>query len=52
MEEMRIAKAEDEKRGTSSYAECFSTKNRILWRTMIGVLIQVGQQLTGVSNRR
>lgn len=40
---------EDEERGQVSYAECFSPKDRILWRTMIGVFVQIGQQITGIN---
>lgn len=48
MEDIRYAKEQDDKRGEAKYSECFSMKDRILWRTMIGVLIQVAQQ--GESN--
>jgi SP family sugar:H+ symporter-like MFS transporter len=44
LDEVRIKKEEDEKRGHPKYTEVFSTKDRILWRTMIGILVQVGQQ--------
>lgn len=44
LDEVRIKKEEDEKRGQPKYTEVFSTKDRILWRTMIGILVQVGQQ--------
>lgn len=39
----------DEERGQVSYAECFSPKDRILWRTMIGLFVQIGQQITGIN---
>lgn len=50
--EMEIIKqktAEDLARGNPTWAECFSTRDRILWRVMIGVMVQVGQQLTGIN---
>lgn len=49
MDEVRAAAAKDKERGQASYAECFSPKDRILWRTMIGVLVQIGQQVTGIN---
>ncbi|KAL7422677.1 hypothetical protein Q5752_001968 [Cryptotrichosporon argae] len=49
MDEVRMKTEEDEKRGNPSYIECFSMKDRILWRTMIGILVQIGQQITGVN---
>ncbi|WVR08832.1 hypothetical protein IAU60_005890 [Kwoniella sp. DSM 27419] len=49
MEEVREATIKDQEIGDASYLECFSTKDRILWRTMIGVLVQVGQQITGIN---
>ncbi|WVQ81832.1 hypothetical protein IAT38_003959 [Cryptococcus sp. DSM 104549] len=49
MEEVREATAREEERGQASYAECFSPKDRILWRTMIGVCVQIGQQITGIN---
>ncbi len=44
MDEVRMAAEKDRERGQASYAECFSTQDRIAWRTMIGILVQVGQQ--------
>ena len=44
LEEVRSAAAVDRERGQASYRECFSTKDRIAWRTTIGILVQVGQQ--------
>jgi SP family sugar:H+ symporter-like MFS transporter len=44
MDEVRIAKEKDDARGEASYLEVFSTKDRILWRTMIGICVQIGQQ--------
>ena len=29
---------------SSQYRECFSSRDRIRWRTMIGILVQIGQQ--------
>ncbi|WVQ72697.1 hypothetical protein IAR50_002257 [Cryptococcus sp. DSM 104548] len=49
MEDVRAATVRDQERGDAHYAECFSPKDRILWRTMIGLLIQAGQQLTGIN---
>lgn len=49
MEEVREATIKDQERGQASYVECFSTKDRILWRTMIGICVQIGQQITGVN---
>ncbi|XAO26012.1 hypothetical protein I312_104845 [Cryptococcus bacillisporus CA1280] len=49
MEEVREATIKDHERGQASYVECFSTKDRILWRTMIGICVQIGQQITGVN---
>ncbi|ORY29639.1 putative hexose transport-related protein [Naematelia encephala] len=39
----------DQEHGDARYAECFSMKDRILWRTMIGILVQIGQQITGIN---
>lgn len=49
IEEIRVATAKDQERGQARYAECFSAKDRILWRTMIGILVQIGQQITGIN---
>ncbi|KAK8843946.1 hypothetical protein IAR55_006738 [Kwoniella newhampshirensis] len=49
MEEVRAATIKDQERGNARYAECFSPKDRILWRTMIGILVQIGQQVTGIN---
>ncbi|WVO14431.1 hypothetical protein L204_102064 [Cryptococcus depauperatus] len=49
MEEVREATINDQERGQAHYAECFSPKDRILWRTMIGVFVQIGQQITGIN---
>ncbi|WWD21400.1 hypothetical protein CI109_105885 [Kwoniella shandongensis] len=49
MEEVRAATIKDQERGAAHYSECFSPKDRILWRTMIGVCVQIGQQITGVN---
>lgn len=39
----------DHEMGQVSYAECFSPKDRILYRTMIGIFVQIGQQITGIN---
>ncbi|KAL1407813.1 hypothetical protein Q8F55_007248 [Vanrija albida] len=49
MEVIRQKTAEDEARGNVRWAEVFSPQDRILYRVMIGVLVQVGQQLTGIN---
>ncbi|ODN92108.1 hexose transporter [Cryptococcus wingfieldii CBS 7118] len=49
MKEVEAATIKDQEQGDAHYAECFSPKDRILWRTMIGLLIQAGQQLTGIN---
>ncbi|WWC90948.1 uncharacterized protein L201_005886 [Kwoniella dendrophila CBS 6074] len=49
MVEVREANLKDQEQGEASYLECFSTKDRILWRTMIGVFVQIGQQITGIN---
>lgn len=49
MDEVHAATLKDEERGQARYTECFSPKDRILWRTMIGVCVQIGQQITGVN---
>ena len=49
LEEMRIDREEQDKLGKARYAEVFSTKDRIAWRTMVGCLIQACQQLSGIN---
>ncbi|OCF78908.1 hexose transporter [Kwoniella mangroviensis CBS 8886] len=49
MEEVRAATIKDQEQGDARYLECFSTKDRILWRTMIGIFVQIGQQITGIN---
>lgn len=44
MDQVRAAAEKDKERGQASYSECFSMKDRIAWRTMIGILVQIGQQ--------
>lgn len=44
MDEVRAAAEKDKERGQARYSECFSTQDRIAWRTMIGILVQIGQQ--------
>lgn len=36
--------SEVQKERSAKYSECFSSKDRIAWRTMIGILVQIGQQ--------
>ena len=47
MDEIRLHKEEDDVKGDAKYSEILSMKDRILWRTMIGILVQIGQQTTG-----
>lgn len=49
MEEIRVAVEEDKQRGSASYMECLSMKDRIALRTLIGIAVQVGQQVTGIN---
>jgi SP family sugar:H+ symporter-like MFS transporter len=49
MEQVAEKAEKDKVQGESSYREVFSTKDRIAWRTMIGVGVQIGQQITGVN---
>jgi hypothetical protein len=49
MHEVAQAAAKAKAQGDVSYREIFSTKDRILWRVMIGVCVQIGQQITGVN---
>ncbi len=51
MEEIRLAKEDEEEMGDAKYSECFSMKDSILLRTMIGLAVQIGQQVTGESSR-
>lgn len=44
LDEVRAAAEQDNERGNAKYSECFSMKDRIAWRTMIGILVQIGQQ--------
>lgn len=44
-------KAQEDLLGEASYRECFSMKDRILLRTVIGCVIQIGQQTTGINVR-
>lgn len=41
MDEIRIKTEEDKEKGAASYAEVFSTKDRILYRVLIGIFVQV-----------
>ncbi|KAK1922999.1 hexose transporter [Papiliotrema laurentii] len=49
MDEVHAATLKDQERGQARYSECFSPKDRILWRTMIGIFVQIGQQITGIN---
>ncbi|KAK4686949.1 MFS transporter, SP family, sugar:H+ symporter, partial [Tremellales sp. Uapishka_1] len=49
MDEVAHHAEEDKLKGDVSYKEIFSTKDRILWRVMIGVCVQIGQQITGIN---
>lgn len=40
---------EDQKRGAGTWAECFRPQGRILYRTLLGIALQAGQQLTGAN---
>lgn len=45
-----VAGVEDEKLAAdSTYLDCFRAKDKMLLRTMNGILIQMGQQWTGVN---
>lgn len=41
MDEIRVSKEADDVKGNARYSEILSMKDRILWRTMIGILVQV-----------
>ncbi|KAI0741564.1 MFS monosaccharide transporter [Daedaleopsis nitida] len=48
--DIRAALEEEQKHGESSYLDCFKrSHNKILLRTMSGILIQGWQQLTGIN---
>lgn len=49
MVQVKKTAEEEKQQGAVSYKECFSTKDRILWRVMIGVCVQIGQQITGIN---
>lgn len=49
MDEVHAATEKDKERGQARYAECFSPKDRILYRTLIGIFVQIGQQITGIN---
>lgn len=49
MDEIKVAVEEDEKRGEARYVECLSMKDRIALRTIIGIAVQIGQQVTGIN---
>lgn len=39
----------DKKLGESSWVECFYPRNKTLYRTLLGIALQAGQQLTGAN---
>ncbi|KAK0520251.1 hypothetical protein OC835_007268 [Tilletia horrida] len=39
----------EQEQGKASWAACFSPKNRVLYRTLLGIALQAGQQLTGAN---
>ncbi|CAO1631767.1 unnamed protein product [Parajaminaea phylloscopi] len=39
----------DKQLGASSWAECFYPRHRTLYRTLLGIVLQAGQQLTGAN---
>lgn len=48
-EAIKARQLADSQLGDSTYRELFSMKDRIAFRTLIGVLLQVGQQVTGIN---
>jgi MFS transporter, SP family, sugar:H+ symporter len=40
---------QDIKLGAGSWLECFKKPNRVLYRTLLGIALQAGQQLTGAN---
>ncbi|KAE8217770.1 hypothetical protein CF319_g8213 [Tilletia indica] len=39
----------EQEMGPASWAACFSPKNKVLYRTLLGITLQAGQQLTGAN---
>lgn len=40
---------DDVKRGAGRWSECFKPQGRVLYRTLLGIALQAGQQLTGAN---
>ena len=50
LDEIRVSYQHEKQLDESSYLDCFrSADNKILFRTLTGIVIQAGQQLTGVK---
>ena len=50
LDEIRVSYQHEKQLDESSYLDCFrSADNRVLFRTLTGIVIQAGQQLTGVN---
>jgi len=49
MDEVRIKAEQELEQGDVSWKELFSTHDRIAWRVLIGVGVQIGQQITGIN---
>lgn len=49
LQKVRDKAEQDKQLGDVSYKECFTRENRNLWRLMIGVCVQIGQQITGIN---
>ncbi|GAA5841700.1 hypothetical protein JCM5353_000944 [Sporobolomyces roseus] len=49
MDQIIAAVEQDKLSQSAGFADCFKTKDRMLLRTMNGILIQMGQQWTGVN---
>lgn len=49
MKQVAVKAKQAEDQGQVSYKEVFSAKDRIRYRVMVGVCVQIGQQITGVN---
>jgi len=49
LDEIRISFQQEKGQGESSYIDCFRPANKILFRTLTGILVQALQQLTGIN---
>lgn len=49
LEAIKVRQAQEASLGESSYRELFSHKDRIAFRTLIGCLLQIGQQTSGIN---